>query len=368
MHVEHSNSMNGRGDCHNTGCDDARDWTVSGPLQDWGLRLSDALRTALKEPDFAAARKLALEGDGQARSLAKEYTFMIRGLGITIGVLLRLLDGLASRNTGDADPAPADELADLLHRFRTDLAALQGCPTEPQQNLACELALVERVLEEGRTKFEREQAMLADEIVKAIVQGDAADALAAVDAKETGQYLPLHDCLVRFMADSFGWVLRRYGPDELLRFHLETAEGQRSGFEKWEDLPVAEFARISAFLLKQHMGHVVVTEDDEKYTIKQTPCGSGGRLLLEGAYSAADGLPFVETPCALTFGKLRLPVYCSHCAIWNGTATLRWFGHAQWVFEDPARNDGSCKLHIYKRPGDIPKEYAERVGASEGGT
>src|SRR3970040_673842 len=56
-----------------------------------GRRLSDRLRAALDAGDRGTARRLALEGDGQARSLEKEYVLMYRGLGITIRVLLRLV-------------------------------------------------------------------------------------------------------------------------------------------------------------------------------------------------------------------------------------------------------------------------------------
>ena len=58
------------------------------PIEEWGRRLTDALGAALESGDLKLARRLALEGDGQARSLAKEYTLMYRGLGITIRVML----------------------------------------------------------------------------------------------------------------------------------------------------------------------------------------------------------------------------------------------------------------------------------------
>jgi hypothetical protein len=191
-------------------------------------------------------------------------------------------------------------------------------------------------------------------------------ALRLIEAKERGAYLPRHDSLVRFMADTFAWVLRHRGEQELLQFHLATAERQRPGFERWERMPAAEFAWTSAYLLKQHMGQVSVSEDEEKFTIVQTPCGSGGRLRRAGAYDRPEGLPFVETPGPLTFGEKRLPVYCSHCAIWNGVATLRWFGRAHWVFDGPAREDGSCRLHIYKQSERAPADYATRLGEPRG--
>lgn len=344
------------------------------PIGVWGRRLSDALRAALDAGDIALARRLALEGDGQARSLAKEYTFMYRGLGITIRVLLPLLGATATRadaSSGGAESAVA--AASLIYRFRHRIGEAmlrvwsdQVCASEAQGSLAEEIERTARALQAGEARFEQEQARLADEFVRALETRDTVRALAILKRKEQDHYLPLHDMLVGLMAESFGWVLRRFGAGELLRFHLATAEGQRPGFEKWENMLAAEFAWTSAFLLKQHMGQVSVREDDTKFTIDQTPCGSGGHLRLGGAYAGPDALPFVETPGPLTFGQPRLPVYCSHCAVWNGVATLRWFGRAHWVFENAARADGGCRLHIYKKREDAPAEYTRQLTPAAG--
>jgi hypothetical protein len=222
------------------------------------------------------------------------------------------------------------------------------------------------LLEAAEGLFDREQARLAAEVVAATDAGRVDRARAAIDRKEHGQYVPLHDRLVRLMAEVFGLVLERSGADELYRFHRATAEGQRRGFEAWERMSAEAFARATAFLLKQHMGVVEVREDDERYTIVQTPCGSGGRLRLAGAYEGEDALPFVQGPGPLTHGQARFPVYCSHCPIWNGVAPMEWFGRPHWVFEDPSRSDGSCTLHVMKRRDGAPAAYARILGVTEG--
>ncbi|MGH7321574.1 MAG: hypothetical protein ACRELA_18405 [Candidatus Rokuibacteriota bacterium] len=345
------------------------------PVAEWGRRLSDAVRAALDAGDFATARRLALEGDGQARSLAKEYALMYRGLGITLRVLLPLLRATAPRAAAPDEKTARAELVDLLRRFRRDMSELMAQASGTAEaatvfeddpgTLDEEVARTERFLDASEDRFDREQAHMAREVVSAIAAGDGARARALVDAKEQGQYVPLHDRLIRFMAESFGWVLRRYGPAELLRFHLATAEGQRRGFEKWEQMAPEEFARVTAFLLKQHMGQVEVREDAERFTIEQAPCGSGGRLRLAGAYDGPGALPVVEFAGPLTFGQPRLPVYCSHCPVWNAVATIRWFGRPHWVFENASRPDGSCTLHVYKRRDGAPREYVDRLTVPE---
>jgi hypothetical protein len=347
---------------------------VAVPVAEWGRRLTDAVRAALAAADIGQARRLVLEGDGQARSLAREYTLMYRGLGITIRVMLPLLREAAGRLSDLQRDRGLAEIVTLLREFRRDMSALTAQaygpanpePTrdEPADDAGLDSALdrTKRLLDSTEAAFDHGQRRAAEEIVRALDAGDVADARRLVDAKERVQYLPLHDRLVRFMAESFAWVLRRCGAAGLLRFHLATAQGQRRGFEKWDRMPAEDFAWNTTFLLKQHMGAVLVREDAEKFTIEQTPCGSGGRLRLLGAYEGPSALPFVEEAGPLTFGGRRLPVYCSHCPIWNGVAPIRWFGRPHWVFQDPSRPDGSCTLHVYKRRDGAPRPYAERLG------
>ena len=328
------------------------------PLAEWGRRLSDRIRAALDAGDLDGARRLALEGDGQARSLEKEYALMYKGLGITIRILLDLLgETVARRAASDREPA-GEALEKLLRRFRDEMRALlqrawRASVEVPGSSgggdIRGELASTAHLLTEAEGLFAREQALRAQEVVSAIDAGEIQRARALIDRKERDEYVPLHDRLIRFMAEVFGYVLTQFGPEELYRFHRATAERQRQGFEQWERLPAAEFARATVFLLKQHMGPIEVTEDDEKFTIVGAPCGSGGRLRLAGAYSGPEALPFVEGRGPLTAGQERFPVYCSHCPIWNDVAPREWFGRPQWVLENPSRPDGSCTLHIYKR-------------------
>jgi len=324
------------------------------PCVEWGRRLADAVRVALAAGDFAEARRLAIEGDGQARDLAREYMYMFRGLGVTVRVLLgQLATGptIASRAHGAriADQF-AVELARLADAHLGEAPAVSADCTTPFEAGT-------RTSEEIERRFESAQVRAAEAVVAAIDAGDAPHALALLEIRESGQYIPLHDRLVRFMADSFAWALEHQGSVGLERFHLTSVEAMRRGFDKWETMPVHEFAWTTAFLLKQHMGEVTVTENTERYTFEQRLCGSGGRLRIGGAYEGSNALPFVETPGPLTFGEPRMPVYCSHCPMWNGVAPLRWYGHPHWVFERPARPDGGCTMHLYKNKDAAPAEY-----------
>lgn len=334
-------------------------------IESWGIRLSDALRkhlTSSDSPNFERALDLAVNGDGQTLSLAKEFTFMVKGLGITIHVLLKLLKETNDRYNNDNAAA---ELLNLIYNFRTNLRAFKYADLTDRTSLDQELNDITDTIEEIRIWFANEQKNQAGDIVAAIRNHDAKAAIEWLDEKEKVQYVALHDYLVGFMADSFSWVYRHFGEDELLKFHLDTAEGQKTGFEKWEQMSPEDFAKTTAFLLKQHMGNVEVAQDEEKFIVTQNPCGSGGQFNLSGAYEGTEKLPVINTPGPLTFGQDNIPVYCSHCAIWNGTATINWFGHPQWVFDSPAQADGSCVMHIYKDPHNIPENYTQRVQVQE---
>lgn len=345
------------------------------PVGEWGRRLSDAVREALRDGDLSVARSLVTQGDGQARSLQSEYTYMVRGLGITIRVLMALLGPTVARLDGQAARAATADAANFVRRFGEDIArfagpadaggvrstdAASGATAQAAPALDRAIVGASAAFDTTQAWFDREQGRLTTGILAAIDAGDRARAGRLVDEKEA-QYLPPHDRLILFMAQCFGWALRHAGVEGLQRFQLGAAEGQRKGFEKWEGMPAAEFAWTTAFLLKLHMGQVAVTEDDEKFTLVQTPCGSGGRLRLLGAYEGPDALPFVHTNGPLSFGGTSAPVYCSHCPIWNASATLQWFGRAHWVFENPARPDGSCTVQIYKRREDTPPDFVRRV-------
>jgi hypothetical protein len=358
---------------HNTAMTETRA-VATQAIESWGMRLSDKLRLELARGDATAALRLARHGDGQTRNLAGEYAFMARGLGVVVDLLLRLLLEAASRaqppNGGTNHPVSAASvslgllltglLEGLRDAVRDDaLSPATGMLSDSPTDLLTDACT--REMKAALARFTLQQTRLAEEVMQAVAQGQSESATELLAAKDHA-YRALHDVMLRFMADSFVWIYRTFGKQALLDFHLATAERQRAGFEKWEHMPTAEFAATTAFLMKQHMGQVEVLEDDRRFTIVQSPCGSGGGLRLAGAYDGPHALPFVEGPDPLTFGERRMPVYCTHCAIWNGAATIRWFGHAQWVFDQPCRLDGGCTLHIYKRREDIPADYARSVG------
>jgi len=324
------------------------------PVQEWVRRPSDRVLAALADGDLATARRLVDEGDGVARSLAKEFSLMYRGLGVTLRVIMGLLPAIAQRPGREATfHAHVDHfrlaLSGAFRAAWNDAPAAGDSPT-----LAAAIAGAEATLAAGEEAFERVHAENAQAVRAALDAGDAAAAASLVRSKNDVLYLPVQDRLVRFMADTMALVYRAGGAGALARFHHDTASGQKRGFDRWETLTAREFAQASAFLLKQHMGECMVREDALRFTLEQKLCGSGGRLRRMGAYEGEHALPFVREPGPQTLGMAAMPVYCTHCPVWNAVAPLHWYGHPHYLFEAPARADGSCTAHIYKHPEDVP--------------
>lgn len=312
----------------------------------WGRRLSDAIRSAVDAGDITSASRMARQGDGQTRSLAKEYFLMIRGLRVTVSVIIDELRGATVRSS---DPSG------LVRGLRSDLLSLTEQVFDGRLvSVAGEKSLDPdagclSALDRVARRFEEEQEQLAALAIAALEEGRGTDALAILDRKESGQFLPLHDRLILFMAESFAFVYDVGGAQAVTEFQRRVAAGQRAGFDAWESMSEREFVRSFAFLLKQHLGQVSVREEPDRFVLEQSLCGSGGRLLAGGAYAGDGALPFVPTVVSPGADPVPMPAYCTHCPAWNTFAPIDWYGRPHLLFVDPARPDGGCTVHVPKR-------------------
>ena len=221
--------------------------------------------------------------------------------------------------------------------------------------------VLEYAMEYIEGAFREEQARVAERIAEAVRAGDVASAKALLEERDR-QHGVIHDQFIAIKAGFYSYVGKVFGDQRLEEILRHTGERQRQGFERWEEMAVEDFVRATAHLLKSHIGNVRVTEDAEKFTIIQDPCGSGGRLMREGAYDGADGLYRVGEAQDLTFGKADFPSYCAHCAVWNNIQCIEWFGHPQWCIDHPDTPASPCRIHIYKDSGRIPDRYYRQVG------
>ncbi len=270
------------------------------------------------------------------------------------------------------------ELRQLGQRARQRLEAALNAHDMEEARRACDGLAKEYVLiHKGLRKvleyameyieqaFRVEQDAIATRIIAAVEAGDFDRARALLDERDQ-QHQLIHDQFIAMKAGFYSYIGTMFGDQRLEEILRHTGERQRPGFERWQRLweceSVEELVRASAHLLKTHMGNVSVTEDDEKFTITQDPCGSGGRLMREGAYDGAEPLYRVDRAQAMTFGKPNFPSYCAHCAVWNNIQCIEWFGPPQWCIDHPATPADPCRIHIYKEPHRIPAHYYKQVG------
>lgn len=113
--------------------------------------------------------------------------------------------------------------------------------------------------------------------------------------------------------------------------------------------------------MKANGAEVEIAEDADKY-VASFRCGSGGKLIDEGAYAAPRDYLTLHGPAPVTFGRNTLPVYCAHCSINNELEPIESMGVPVTV-EFPPENPGErCVHHVYKDPASIPDEIYRRVG------
>jgi len=177
------------------------------------------------------------------------------------------------------------------------------------------------------------------------------------------EFSAMHDVYVNWVTAILTFVYNRYG-DEALQ------DAQRAGVTRWIT-PIPQIyagkdakhrARLLVSALRGHLQPMEVREDDEKFIIMMHPCGSGARLVHQGAYEGPNSYAKIKNRQAMTFGRRNLPVYCAHCFMTTVVA-IDISGIPVFVTV-PGRTIGKdpCQFHIYKDPHAVPQEVYAMVG------
>ena len=95
----------------------------------------------------------------------------------------------------------------------------------------------------------------------------------------------------------------------------------------WGALPASARAKVIARAMVSNFGSVEVDEDDEKIALSFR-CGSGGKLIDDGAYEGDDAYLTLREVAGRTFMRDELPVYCAHCSVNNEIQAIEWGRHA----------------------------------------
>ena len=115
-------------------------------------------------------------------------------------------------------------------------------------------------------------------------------------------------------------------------------------------------------------GCFTITEDEEKVTFSMNPCGSGQRLVRNGAY---EGLPDGGVHAEAhdwSFDRKGFPLYCTHCSFMNESLPIQWSGYPLYPSEPPrGLREGPVHLALVQGSRRHPRAPLEPLRRGQAG-
>ncbi|MFC1822814.1 hypothetical protein ACFL9T_08920 [Thermodesulfobacteriota bacterium] len=207
-------------------------------------------------------------------------------------------------------------------------------------------------------------AKTLDLVFEAIEAGDKEKAK-KLSKRMYDESIGLSDVYRYWVTGLMSYIYRTYGIDSLDQAYREAFKMNSEKMEeasKKADLrgKVKQTARALRALGQA----LSIREDDEKICLTMQPCGSGQKLLEQGAYGPPCNFAMIEESHPITFGRGKgdFPVYCAHAAVLEILAMER-SGYPNTVaYPAEPMASASCTYCIYKDPKDIPEEVYKRAG------
>ncbi|HJR18471.1 MAG TPA: hypothetical protein VJ922_02030 [Actinomycetota bacterium] len=198
-------------------------------------------------------------------------------------------------------------------------------------------------------------------VEEAIDRGDSDVAKKLLRSMEA-DWLRNKDYSINWITSLLSFIGRRLGEpavEEALRdFGDRYLAERRAGYAA-----VTPEVRLEGLIraMKANGADVEVAQDDDKY-VASFRCGSGGKLIDDGAYGPPRDYLTLHGPTPVTFGRETLPVYCAHCSVNNEIEPIESTGVPVTIEFPPERPGERCVHHVYKDPARIPVEIYRRVG------
>ena len=223
-------------------------------------------------------------------------------------------------------------------------------------------------MSEGRELSQEEMERMgtprADRAKSAVEEGDREKALKEIQGM-FNEFLSMHDLMRDWIASLYTFIYKNYGEDALYEANHMACSFWLKGFlEKYAEADPRRRALMLAAGFRGHLVPLKVEEDQEKFTLTMLPCGSGGKLVLEGKYEPVGEVARVERAQPQTLSKKNFPIYCTHCAF-QEILSIEKYGYPMFITDCP---DGdkigkvNCRVYIYKNPEDIPERFYKRLG------
>ena len=248
------------------------------------------------------------------------------------------------------------------------------------------LALLD--LPDGRAYVSRKRwAEFLDEVRRCTVACGAHDRAAALahlaELKEVWRqvqdrdvdhlYALLNDAVKRWGEPAVGDFWEAIiGPLFESRYEKFDTRSNAWGDSLWTNVYLAFEAMRGHLVGPDRDGSMEFEEDDERFTWRFDPCGSGGRSMRGDAIEGSP--PRMEPPFEFgvtkekfdfAWNKEGVCYYCVNCCVVMQLKPIDHFGYPVRVVEPPtypAEKDVKCTWHVYKDPNDVPERYYQDVG------
>jgi hypothetical protein len=184
-------------------------------------------------------------------------------------------------------------------------------------------------------------------------RGDTDAALARFDAMEL-RWTRLQDLYRDWLSTLLSTIYRDLGIDALEAVLRDSAERTIFGWMP-TDRGRAPEKRLPSWarMLQGHFSVLRITEDDEKFTLTQDPCGTCTRQIEQGRYGPPLDLAVVEERHATTWFRGETPIYRAHVPLWHIALAGELVGAPWPVNRCPAGlGTGPCDVLLYKDPDD----------------
>jgi hypothetical protein len=212
-----------------------------------------------------------------------------------------------------------------------------------------------------------------DRAIEALDRGDI-DRARALCEEMKHEWRYLHDLMVEGVAGLISFVQERLGDEGVGEaWEFSQSRGWQRDVEKIAAADRRQIVYALAATWRAHScsgtgphpGAFTITEDDEKFTFRMDPCGSGQRLVRRGRYEDPDGFGVTRSAHDWSYGRAGFPLYCTHCSFMNELLPIRWIGYPIYPSDPPDDYDRDpCTWYWYKDPADIPERHWRRYGLS----
>jgi hypothetical protein len=225
----------------------------------------------------------------------------------------------------------------------------------------------------GRLCSARELAAMSHTcFARAIDAIDAGDIPGAIGLcqQTKNEWFPSHHAVRDWVTGMLSFIYRRYGIDAAHQAVIKGYEEQtaKTMFDAVAQQNLREQVEGLAAGFRQHAMQFRIVEDADKFVFVTEPCGSGGRLLDEGAYASPKNFALIKEKHEATFYLENFPVYCMHCPSTNIQVFNR--GGPYYLMVDGELMtvpDGNCDFYIFKNPDAIPERFYTRAGRTKPG-